>query len=221
MQTLIVGGTSGLGLELGREFREAGDDVVVTGRRELDEPGIEVVNFDLTEPDLVRRIGELTLRLPHIDTVVYAAGYSQDGLITDLDAEEIDTMIDVGGRSLIFFIQALLDKQHHIDELITIGSTSQWTPRKREPVYNFVKAGAALFTEAIAQDDRVDATMLVGPSGMNTNFWEGSNRDDLEEMLDPVWVAQQIVELNDDDFSFKSVKILRNPDRVEVDKVTP
>lgn len=43
MNALIIGGTSGLGLEIAKEFSEPGDDVYVTGRRELD-----IVCFDDT-----------------------------------------------------------------------------------------------------------------------------------------------------------------------------
>lgn len=216
MNTLIVGGTSGLGLEIAKGFSELGGDVYVTGRRELEEAGLHYERFDLSEPNLPQRVGELGMKLPEISTLVYAAGYFQEGRVTDLSEEQIEEMIDVGGRGLIYFTRALLEKQGKLDELVTITSTSQWTPRKLEPIYNFAKAGAAHFSNAIAEDGRVEKVLVAGPAGMNTAFWEGIERDDFDKMLDPSWVAGEVLKLRDDDFKYRFAKIMREPARVEV-----
>lgn len=215
MTTLIVGGTSGLGLEIAKGIA-ANNETYVTGRRELDEPNLHYEKFDLSAPDLPKRIGELVLGLPEITTLIYAAGYFQDGRVTDLTEQQIEEMLDVGGRGLIYFVKAVLEKQDKLDELITITSTSQWTPRQREPIYNFAKAGAAHFSNAIAEDDRVGKVLVAGPAGMNTAFWEGIERDDFDKMLDPKWVADQIIRLRQDDYKYKFARILRDPARVEI-----
>ncbi len=216
MNTLIVGGTSGLGLEIARGFSELGGDIYVTGRRELEEPGLQYERFDLSEPNLPQRVGELVIKLPEISTLVYAAGYFQEGRVTDLSDEQIEEMIDVGGRGLIYFTRALLEKQGKLDELVTITSTSQWTPRKLEPIYNFAKAGAAHFSNAMSVDGRVGKVLVAGPAGMNTAFWEGIERDDFDEMLDPSWVAGEVLNLRGDDYKYRFAKIMREPARVEV-----
>jgi len=216
MNTLIVGGTSGLGLEIAKGFHEQGNDVFVTGRRELNEDGLHYEQFDLTAPGLPQRIGELVMKLPEINRLVYAAGYFQEGRVTDLNVKQIEEMIDVGGRGLIYFTKALLEKQGKLDELITITSTSQWTPRKLEPIYNFAKAGAAHFSNAMAEDGRISKVLVAGPAGMNTAFWEGIERDDFDKMLDPSWVAGEVVKLREDDYQYRFAKIMREPARVEV-----
>ncbi len=216
MNTLIVGGTSGLGLEIAKGLSEQGGDVYVTGRRELKESGLHYERFDLSEPHLPQRVSELVMRLPEINTLVYAAGYFQEGRVTDLSEEQIEEMIDVGGRGLIYFTRALLEKQGKLDELVTITSTSQWTPRRLEPIYNFAKAGAAHFSNAMAEDGRIEKVLVAGPAGMNTAFWDGVERDGSDEMLDPAWVAGEVLKLRDDDFKYRFAKILREPARVEV-----
>ena len=216
MNTLIIGGTSGLGLELAKDFNLDGNEVYVTGRRELNETGLHYERFDLAEPDLPKRIGQMVMKLPEINTLVYAAGYFQEGRITDLSDGEIEQMIDVGGRGLIYFVKAILDKQGSLDELVTITSTSQWTPRKLEPIYNFAKAGAAHFSNAMAEDGRVSKVLVAGPAGMNTAFWEGIERDDFDKMLDPKWVANEVMKLRQSDYKYKFAKIMREPARVEV-----
>jgi short-subunit dehydrogenase len=215
MNTLIIGGTTGLGLKLAKRFKEGGDNVIVTGRKEIKED-IEFKAFDLSSPELARRINDFVVELPDVDRLVYAAGYFQEGRITDLSDAEIEEMIDVGGRGLIYFVKSLLSKQDKLDELITITSTSQWTPRQKEPVYNFAKAGVAHFSNAIAEDGRVAKVLVAGPAGMRTEFWEGIDRDDLNEMLDPSWVADQIIDLASEDYKYRFARILRQPARVEI-----
>jgi short-subunit dehydrogenase len=216
MNTLIIGGTSGLGLEIAKKLSKEGSDVIVTGRRELKEPKLTYKQFDLAAPELVKRISEFVSSLPEIDTFVYAAGYFQEGRVTDLSEEEIEEMINVGGRGLIYFVKAILNKQDSLDELITITSTSQWTPRQKEPIYNFAKAGAAHFSNGIAEDGRVKKVLVAGPAGMKTAFWEGVERTDLDTMLDPAWVADEVMKLREATYKYRFAKIMREPARVEV-----
>lgn len=216
MNTLIVGGTSGLGLELAKSFSAQGNETYVTGRRDLDEDGLHVEQFDLSAPDLPNRVGAFVMGLPTINTFVYAAGYFQEGRITELSDDQVEEMINVGGRGLIYFVRALLERQGSLDELITVTSTSQWTPRQLEPVYNFAKAGAAHFSNAMAEDGRVTKTLVAGPAGMNTAFWDGIERDGVSEMLDPSWVGDEIMRLREGDYRYRFAKILRGPARVEI-----
>ena len=216
MTTLVVGGTSGLGLELAKELLGSGQKVIVTGRRKLSEKGLGYESLDLSADHLPKKITELVKGLPALNTVVYAAGYFQDGRLTDLTEQQIEEMIDVGGRGLIYLMKAILEKQEQLDELITITSTSQWTPRQREPIYNFVKAGAAHFSNALAEDGRIHKVLVAGPAGMRTAFWDGVKRDDLDSMLDPAWVAQQIMKLRADNYKYRFAKIMRDPARVEL-----
>jgi short-subunit dehydrogenase len=125
-------------------------------------------------------------------------------------------MINVAGSGLIFFMRELMLKQDSLDELITITSTSQWTPRKKEPIYNFAKAGTGMFSNAMAEDGRVGKVLVAGPSGMRTKFWDGVERNDLDKMLDKEWVSQQIVKSLEGTFKYKFIKLLRQPARVEV-----
>lgn len=215
MNILIIGGTSGLGLELAKTMQISENTVYVTGRRKLDEPSLKYEFFDLSAPHLSQRLDEFVAKLPTIHTLIYAAGYFQEGLVTDLTEQQIEEMIDVGGRGLIYAVQALLAKQGKLNELITITSTSQWTPRKLEPIYNFAKAGAAHFSNAMAEDGRVEKVLVAGPAGMDTAFWEGTDHD-VSKMLDPKWVAGEVMKLRNDAYHYRFAKILRNPARVEI-----
>ncbi len=219
MSGLIIGGTSGLGLELARDMAEHHERVIVTGRHD---PGVDFAEyrqFDLAGGDLPQRVGRFVLDLPPVGTLVYAAGFYQEGHIADLSDEEVDTMINVGERGLIFFTKKLLEKQRHLDELITITSTSQWTAREREPVYTAAKAGAGHYSHSLSLDPSIGRTRVIGMSGMRTAFWDGTEKD-TEPMLDPAWVAERIMELRGDSRQYLFARILGQtelPQRVEVE----
>lgn len=215
MNTLIIGGSSGLGLELAKIFSGQGDLVIVTGRTD---PKVDYAKFeklDLAPTNIAELIGEFVSSLPQIDRLVYSAGFYQEGRVTDLSPEQIQTMVNVGGTGLIYFMRELLDKQGELGELITITSTSQWTPRKLEPIYNFVKAGAGHFSNSMVEDGRIGKVLVAGPAGMDTKFWDGVDRDDLDTMLPKEWVAEQIVDKLNGDYKYKFIRILREPARIE------
>lgn len=214
MTTLIVGGTSGLGLALAKEFADRGDKVIVTGRSKPSVSFVEFKKLDLSS-DPGGEIDALFKTLPAIDRLVHSAGFYQFGRVTDLSAEQIQEMINVTGASLIYLMRAILNKQDKLKELIVITSSSQWTPRKNEPVYNFVKAGAGHFANSMAEDGRVGKVLVVGPSGMRTEFWDNHEPSDLDKMLDKAWVAKQIARRLPGDYKYEFLKILRQPARVE------
>lgn len=215
MMVLIAGGSSGLGLTLAKEFANDGNTVIVTGRTN---PKVKFARFeklDLAQKDLSKAIDLFVSDLPKVDRLVYAAGFYQEGRVTDLSAEQIENMVQVAGTGLIYFMRSLLRKQGRLDELVTITSTSQWTPRQKEPIYNFAKAGIGHFSNAMAEDGRVGKVLVVGPAGMRTVFWDDVKRHDLDKMLDKAWVAEQIIKALSGKYTYKFIRVLRQPTRVE------
>jgi short-subunit dehydrogenase len=214
MQTLIVGGSSGLGLALAKEFTDLGDRVIVSGRHAPDVDFVEFRELDLSKTP-AKLIKGFVQDLPDIGRLVYSAGFYQDGLVTDLSDQQIEEMVNVAGLGLVYFMRDILQKQGELKELITITSTSQWTPRQKEPIYNFAKAGLGHFSNAMAEDGRVGKVLVAGPSGMRTKFWDGVKRDDMHQMLDKEWVAKEIVKALKGDYKYKFIKLLRQPARAE------
>lgn len=217
MHTLIIGGSRGIGWELAVIYASHGDSVTVTGRKQ---PGkdIDQVTFkmlDLSSPTYIQAINEFIAELGHIDRLVYAPGYYQEGTITDLSESDIVDMVQVCGVGFIFVARAILDAQAQLSECIVITSSSQWTPRKLEPIYNFAKAGIAHFAHALSLDERVNKLMVAGPTGTKTAFHAGRNVD-MSTYHEPQWVARQIYEQSQDRYRYKFVKILRDPAKVEV-----
>ncbi len=212
---LIVGGSSGLGLSLAGML-SGGYNVYVTGRRDPHRDHLKFITLDLSQSDgLLSRVQVALMELPTIDLLIYAAGFYQEGSITDLSVEQICEMLNVGLVAALYITRELLLKQDELGGFIAITSTSEWTPRPLEPIYTATKAALGMFANSLSLDSRVSKTLVVGPGGMATRFWEGTGKD-ITEMLDPGWVAQQILDLFADSFRYKYARIPRGADRADV-----
>lgn len=173
MNTLIIGGTKGLGLETAKLLVAAGETVVVTGRTDPQVEGIGFYAQDLTTKDLAQSFTTMLAEMPPIDRIMYNAGILHEAHITDFTQKQIEEMVSIGLTGLMFCVQAVLKKQGKIDQLVTITSTSQFTPREKEPTYNAVKAGAAHFTEGISLDPRVKKCLVVARPAWLLHFMMG------------------------------------------------
>jgi len=218
MNCLIIGGTSGLGLSLAKKL-SGSYDVHVTGRTDPSEKALTFHPLDLSDAQqLPSAINNLVQELPEVDLLIYAAGFFQEGTITDLTVDQVNTMLSVGLTGAIYLTRQILEKQNQLTEFVAITSTSQWTPRLYEPVYTATKAGLGAYANSLSLDPRVKKTLVAGPAGMATNFWKNTDEKthDTSQMLDPEWVADRIIELMHEDYSYKFARILRGPARVEI-----
>ena len=217
--TLIFGGTSGLGLELANLLTRKDNSVYVTGRKKPKDQSLKFVYLDIDQytDQLAKKIDEALSNVPRcLDLLILAAGFYQEGSIGQLSDADVRKMINVGLTSPIIILNKVLSLQERLPGVITITSTSQWTPRMYEPVYTAVKAGLGMFANSVSLDPQVGKILVAGPAGMKTNFWLNTGKD-TTTMMDPRWVAERIIELySEGDFKYKYARILRKPPRVEV-----
>lgn len=215
---LIIGGSSGLGLELAKKL-SAKNTVLVTGRTDPAVAGIQFASLQIDQTDQWKAaVDNLLDTAGQIDTLMYAVGYFQDGRITDLTDQDIETMMNVGVNAAMFITRQILTRQDSLPEFIAITSTSQWTPRLYEPVYTAAKAALGAYANSLSLDERVGKTLVAGPAGMATNFWKDTDPEahDTSKMLDPAWVADEILKLRDTTARYTFAKIMRQPARVEI-----
>lgn len=214
---LIIGGTSGLGLELAQLLHHQGYRTVVAGRRKPEVDGISVEFLDMsgaTTADLADRIAKVLEAVGHVNLLVYAPGFYQEGTLDELSSSDINDMMNVGLNGCTLALNHILSQQR-LEGFIAITSTSQWTPRLTEPVYTAVKAGLAMLANSLSLDPNVGKVLVGAPAGMATRFWEGTERD-LTSMLEPRWVAEEMLKAYQQDFKYLLIRILREPPRIEV-----
>lgn len=225
---LIIGGTSGLGLELAHIFACTYDRVFVTGRsmknlldNSTKRRGNKNISFRsscITKDSNVNDLNRLLSDLPKIDLLIYAAGFRQRAPIDELSDDDIATMAQVGLTFPALLLRRILSRQDDLPGFIAITSTSEYVPRREEPVYAATKAGLGMLARSVALDERVGKVLIAAPAGMKTPFWDG-HVCDMSTFLDPARVAMYIFNIYADlyrsDAKCQSVKILRQPERVE------
>jgi NAD(P)-dependent dehydrogenase (short-subunit alcohol dehydrogenase family) len=212
MRVLVVGGTSGLGLCLARRFAANNNKVTIAGRtcRTGEEFEFQPVDFN------VMPYVPGVLAQHDADVVVWAAGFYQSGKLHELASEEIAASILINYLAPALHLQKRL-LQGPLQGLIAITSSSEWTPREKEPMYCSGKAALAMLARSVSLDPLVGRTLVAAPQGMATPFWHNQNRD-LKGFLDPEWVADRIMAHFAETQKYRHIRILRDPARVEVDE---
>lgn len=218
MNALVVGGTSGLGLELAKLLKANHDHVIITGRTNPKQSGLDFREVPLSLNAGSARLNWIVDDNPRFDMVVYNPGFYQEGHISDLTSDQILEMVNVGFLAAVLLMQRVMKKQDYLPCFVAVTSTSQFIPREFEPVYTAVKAALGMFANSLSLDPRIGKILVAAPAGMKTNFWAGTDKD-TSGMLDPAWVAEQIIKLLEEDFKYKYARILRGPARVEIVEV--
>jgi len=216
---MIVGGSSGLGLDLARHYVREGHTVCITGRHDPGLAGSTYVGLDIDSDSTHLAVGidHVLAAFPVVNTLIYSAGFCQRSHIDDLSDQDIGRMLNVGLLAPMLLVQRLKNNVTTPLKVMLVTSSSQYTAREMESVYCATKAGLGMFGASLVRDRKIGKVLVVAPSGMKSPFWRGSNVD-MSEMLDTEWVANQIVEQSSGNFKYKYTKILRNPERVVVEE---
>jgi short-subunit dehydrogenase involved in D-alanine esterification of teichoic acids len=172
----IAGGTSGIGLELARQLRDAGSTVVIGGRRtdllrELADEEFGTVELDVTDDSSVGRARDLVLaEHPGLDVVVTMAG---TGVAEDLrdPAHFAATRmtIDLNFVGTVRVIDAFTPRLIARGEgtIVTVSSGIAFLPFPLMATYAASKAAVHAYSEALrAQLDGtgVEVAELVPPA---------------------------------------------------------
>lgn len=154
---LITGGATGIGLALAVAFLNAGNEVVICGRRasalaEAREqyPQLTTVVCDVSiEAERMRLITEMTARFPGFNVLVNNAGIEQelwfkDGVSADAITQEISSNLiaPIHFTSLVFMPFSAQPES----AILNITSGLGFTPLAMYPVYGATKAGLHSFS---------------------------------------------------------------------------
>jgi short-subunit dehydrogenase involved in D-alanine esterification of teichoic acids len=179
---LITGGTSGIGLGLALRFLEAGNKVIVAGRRKelldqiaTDHPGIETIVLDVTDPTSIAAARETVAgAYPEVNVLVNNAGIMLPERVLDADslkaAEETVTTNLLGPiRMVNAFLPLLVGKDDAV--VMNVSSGLAFVPLPFTPTYNATKAAVHSFTESLRvqlADTSVQVIELVPPAVRTT-----------------------------------------------------
>jgi uncharacterized oxidoreductase len=150
----IVGGTSGIGLGLGRRLAASGNTVIVGGRTAQPlEGGIDTVTIDVTDPGSVLAARDKVLgEHPELDVVVTMSGVMlSENLRDPAHIGTTETTIATNLLGTIRVIDAFTP--HLIDRgagtIATVSSGIAFLPFPLMPTYGASKAAVHAYTESL------------------------------------------------------------------------
>ncbi|MDT8913422.1 SDR family NAD(P)-dependent oxidoreductase [Amycolatopsis sp. PS_44_ISF1] len=156
----LTGATSGIGLGLALRLHEAGNRVIVSGRRRdhldriaAEHPGISAVPLDVADPAQVARVaGEVTGAHPGLNVVATVAGIMHPEDLLDpahLPTAEATVTTNLLGpiRVLSAFLPFLVEQPDAT--VLTVSSGLAFVPLPLTPTYAATKAAVHSYTESL------------------------------------------------------------------------
>ncbi|WP_327432660.1 SDR family oxidoreductase [Streptomyces sp. NBC_01236] len=182
---LITGGTSGIGLGLALRLHEAGNKVIVAGRRKelldeitADHAGIDALVLDVADPDSIARTREtVAASYPELNILVNNAGVMLRENLLDpasLPVAEDHVTVNLLGtiRMTYAFLPLLVGKDDAA--VVNVTSALAFVPLPITPTYNATKAALHSFSESLrvqlAQADAGVQVIEVAPPGVRTTL---------------------------------------------------
>ena len=189
---LITGGTSGIGLGLAVRLHEAGNKVIVAGRRKelLDQitaenPGIEALVLDVADPASIAQARETVASAhPELNVLVNNAGIMlRENLLdpADLPVAEDHVTVNLLGtiRVTYAFLPLLVGKDDAA--VMNVTSALAFVPLPITPTYNATKAALHSFSESLrvqlTQADAGVQVIEVAPPGVRTTLLGQENNE--------------------------------------------
>lgn len=181
---LITGGTSGIGQALAERFLEAGNTVIVCGRRgdRLDElkksfPGLHTRVCDISrEEERVELFRWATAEFPELNVLVNNAGIQQRVNLLAADGDwdyyrqEINTNFDAPVHLTLLFVPHLVKQPSAA--ILNVSSGLAIAPGVWVPVYSATKAAIHSFTVSLRlqlSDTKVEVIEILPPA-VNTDL---------------------------------------------------
>ncbi len=192
---IVTGGSQGVGATVARLFAEAGANLMLVARdkknleavaEELrDRTKVEIFAMDVTDADAcVDVFKKAQFEFGRVDILVNNAGYNARGMVEEVDAAVLATIVDVNLRAPIVLSRIALPYLRESGEgaIINIGSLAGRVIYPAAATYSASKAGLRSFTLALAEELRGTKVKigLVSPGPISTAFI----MDDMDKVSD-------------------------------------
>jgi 3-oxoacyl-[acyl-carrier protein] reductase len=201
---LITGAGRGIGAATARALAAQGVKLGLASRRG-ENPGVEgalAQACDVRDPASIQAMVDATVkRFGRLDIVIGNAGVGAYGPFLDLPAQQIEEMIDINVKGLIYTVRAALPHLLRSDaaDLVTVASEAGRRGLPYEAVYCSSKFAQVGLTAALDHELREKGVRCtnVCPGGVATEFAMGRGRTpempQLAGMMRPEDVAEAIL----------------------------
>ena len=161
----ITGSTRGIGLAMAHKFASLGSNIVLNGRREIDEVlvsefsdyGVQVASIsgDVSDStDAKRMVEEAIEKLGSVDILVNNAGITKDKLMLKLTEEDFEQVLKVNLVGAFNMTQSVLKPMSKARQgaVINVSSVVGLIGNVGQANYAASKAGLIGFTKSVARE---------------------------------------------------------------------
>ena len=180
-RALITGGTSGIGLETARHFRDEGARIIITGlgnleaaRQELG-PEVPAISSNAGELGAQAELAKAVEKeFGALDILVLNAGIVQLGPLEKWDEAGFDRTIDINFKGPFFLIQALLPLFASPASIVVNGSINAHLGMPNSSVYSASKAAILSLVKTISGElvSRGIRLNAVSPGPIDTPIYD-------------------------------------------------
>lgn len=172
-KTIIVTGSSGgIGEAIARRFAAEGANVVLNSRsradceavaRDLDDSRTLIVAGDVSKPDFAAEIvGQTVAKFGGLDVLVNNAGVAGMGPLADAADSEIDRIIDINVKGVLYLCRAAIPELLKTKgNIVNVSSVSGLGGDWMLPIYNASKGAVSNLTRSLA--------LQLGAQGVRVN----------------------------------------------------
>lgn len=185
---LITGGSSGIGLEMAKQFRALKNTIIICARNQekllavqQQMPGIHIYSCDLAlANDRLKLVTWLAANHPQLNilinnaAIVHRENFTTDPAAYDKAVKEIETNL-TAPIHLIHQLLPLLRKQSSA-AIMNITTGLVYTPRTLYPIYNATKSALHSFTQVLREQikpDPIEIIEVLFPV-VNTSWHQGA-----------------------------------------------
>lgn len=223
---VVTGGNSGIGFATAKQFKEAGANVIITGRSD---DRVATAAFDLGVKGIVadvenlaaidKLVEQVTTEFGNIDILFVNAGIFSPAPVGQISEEMFDTQMGINFKGAIFTTEKFLPHINEGGSIINLSSINAYTGMPNTAIYAASKAALNSYTRTAATElapkkIRVNSvnpgpvyTPIFGKTGMQEeqlNDFAGAmqNRIPLKRFGQPEEIAKLVTFLASDDASF-------------------
>ena len=207
---VVTGGTKGIGRSIAEELLKAGAKVFITARneREVQQTIADLSQLGQIESEIcdVRSFDQVKMMLDEaerkfggVDILINNAGIGMFKAVAETEPEEFRAVLETNLFGVFYCCQAAIPKlkKRGGGYIINISSLAGVNAHPKMSAYNASKFGLNGFSEALMQEVRQDNIKVsyVMPGSVNTEFGGDRMPTDTAWMLQPIDIAQVVINL--------------------------
>lgn len=191
-KVLVTGGSSGIGLEIAKEFLAEGAEVIITGRKkerleeakkELNNPNLKTVEWDVADvSSLGTKFAAVVAGVGQIDIFINNAGVYMASAWNQIKEQEYDKVNDINCKGLFFICQQ--EAEYFLingikGRIVNINSIAGI--KSGFDAYSVSKWGSVCITRSLAAQMAPYGIVINGiaPGNVVTNIHEGYRGKDV------------------------------------------